>query len=148
MSLGTRAHACLHGQLGVVSAFSRTVTDAQWKHTWSLSYVLLNGTLVESTTATLKIKVCIDKQRWIILERMEDPFKTNKLIKDWILYPLHLLEVECWFHCRVTELFSIHQSLFQDPASSSVCELSLKHFLIPSSPPLSNYSGCRNEETG
>lgn len=137
MSLGTRVHACVLGQLGGVSAFSRTVMDAQWKHTWSLSYVLLNGTLVESNTATLKIKLRIYKQRWILLELVEWPLKINKLIKDWMLHPLQLLEVECWFGCRVTKLmFPIHQSLFQGPASSSVCVLCLTHFLNPSSPPL------------
>lgn len=32
--------AAMHGQAVGVSAVSRTVTDAMWKHTWSLSYVL------------------------------------------------------------------------------------------------------------
>lgn len=32
--------AAMHGQTVGVSAVSRTVTDALWKHTWSLSYVL------------------------------------------------------------------------------------------------------------
>lgn len=30
----------MHGQAVGVSAVSRTATDAMWKHTWSLSYVL------------------------------------------------------------------------------------------------------------
>lgn len=32
--------AAMHGQAVGVSAVSRAVTDAMWKHTWSLSYVL------------------------------------------------------------------------------------------------------------
>lgn len=44
MNLGgtvTWAHACMCGQPGGVSAVSQMVMDAWWKHTWSLSYVLL-----------------------------------------------------------------------------------------------------------
>lgn len=84
MSLETRAHACVLGQLGGVSAFSRTVMDAEWKHTWSLSYVLLSGTLVASNTAALKIKFCIYKQRRILLKLIEYRLEIKKQIKDWI----------------------------------------------------------------
>lgn len=71
------AHACkrciqLGGCVRFKSAVSRTLMDARWKHTWSLSYVLLIEVLWHpawprhKAAAPLKIKVrivCTCKQR-------------------------------------------------------------------------------------
>lgn len=76
MNLGsavTRAHACVCSRPGGVSAVIPTAMDAGWKHTWSLSYVLLIEVFWHAgwpccNAATLKIKarrnlVCTCKQR-------------------------------------------------------------------------------------
>lgn len=93
-----------------------------WMHSgnilgvWAMSFSLKSfGTLIDSNMATLKIKLYVCKQRWILLEPIKYLFKKIKKENNWLIH--QHLELECFlfriFSCPVLELmFTKHQGSF------------------------------------